>query len=286
MPRSVTEGAAMYTTKFTTMRDMKTEWYKKWQQAFGLSGIHRKGWEVAIIAETLESHGLLAAGYRGIEYGCGSGLVSRYVAAQGANVLATDLLNPSWVGTHSGFGELANLQRVETRVVDMNWLNGESGAGAVEVEAFDFSWSICSMDHCGSTWLTKRFLLNQLNCLKPGGLAVHTAEYTISVGLPRSGGTAWLDWTDMVDLQILMQSLGHELAPIDWNIGDCVEDHMIDMPPYGGPVHLKPEVSGGRWGTCVVFAAKRGDHEPFWVPVEEDIARASISAYQRSHSQT
>lgn len=276
----------MYTTKFTTMRDMKTDWYERWKSVLKLNGVHRKGWEVAIVAETLESNGVLGPGYRGVEFGCGNGLVSKYVANRGANVLATDLLNPSWAETHSGFQELASHERVQTRVVDMNWLRGESGVSLVEEKGYDFSWSICSMDHCGSTWLTKRFLLNQLNCLRPGGLAVHTAEYTVSVGLPRVGGTVWLDWSDMVDVQQLVQSLGHELAPIDWNIGDCIEDHMIDRAPYCGPVHLKPEVSGGRWGTCVVFTIKKGTGDTFWVPVEEDIARIAISRSQRSHSQT
>ena len=134
------------------------------------------------------------------------------------------------------------------------------------------------MDHCGSVWLTKRFLLNQMNCLKVGGIGVHTAEYTISMGLPRSGATSVLNWSDIVDIQSLCQKLGYELAPIDWNIGDRVEDHMVDPHPYPGPIHLKPEFHGGRWVTCVVFAVRKLNPGVFWVPQDETEARGLIDA--------
>ena len=277
----------MFVTKFTTYRDMNTDWYSKWQRRHSLAdNIHRKNWEIAIVSELLESNGVLRSGKRGVGFGCGSESLAAYIASCGPQVLATDLLQEDWKHIHQGFKSFERSESLELRVVDMNWLQGESGVGAVEIEHFDFSWSVCSMDHCGSTWLTKRFLLNQMNCLRPGGIAVHTAEYTISSGLPRSGPTSWMDWSDIVDVQKLCEQLGHECANVDWNIGDTIEDHIVDLWPYTESVHLKPEVNAGRWGTCVVFTLKRGESDLLWVPVEEDRARAEIDEYQRSHSQT
>ncbi len=262
---------------------MNSEWFARWKAQHSLPDrIHRKDWEVAIVSEILDSNGCLTENRHGVGYGCGSESLATYIASRGPKVLATDLLQGEWSHIHGGFSALEN-ERIQLRCVDMNWLKGESGKQSVEEGLYDFGWSVCSMDHCGSTWLTKRFLLNQMNCLKVGGLGVHTAEYTISSGLPRNGSTSWLDWNDMVDVQNLMTQMGHELAPIDWSIGDSVEDHQMDLYPYGGRVHLKPEVHAGRWGTCVVFAAKRVSPKQFWIPVEEDIAREQLA--QRSHSQ-
>lgn len=277
----------MFSTRFSTFRDFTSDWYQEWRQELKLpQTVHRKWWELAIVAETLRSHGMLGSTRKGIGFGCGSERITTQIADFGPTILATDLLKPEWAQTHQDFANLASHPGVTTRVVDMNWLDGASGVGAVELEHYDFAWSVCSMDHCGSTWLTKRFLLNQLNCLKPDGVGIHTAEYTISLGLPKSGATVWLDWADLVDTAQLIGQLGHELAPIDWNIGDAIEDHKIDPWPHGTTPHLKPEVHAGRWGTCVAFAVKKKSNGVFWVPQEEDLARDMIGRHQRSHSQT
>lgn len=269
----------MFSTCFSVYADFQSEWYQHWIREFQLGPrIHRKLWEVAIICETLKSQGALRSPLRGVEFGCGNGFLAKSLEAYGPTILATDLFGPSWIGTHGGGAGL------NAKNVDMNWIDGASGHTAVNVEAYDFSYSACSMDHCGSVWLTKRFLLNQMNVLTLGGVAVHTAEYTISRGLPREGSTSWMDCSDVVDMQSLAESCGYEMAPINWNIGSHAQDHQIDIPPYEGESHLKVEVSGGRWGTCIAFALRKTKPGVYWIPVEEDIAREQIA--QRSHSQT
>lgn len=277
----------MFSTFMTRAKDFHAEWFVKWRDRLKLPSAYiRKSWEIAVVAETLESHGALTPNKCGVGFGVGSEELTGQLAEFGPTILATDLCDASWSHINGGFHALGRNERVRTRVVDMNWLDGTSGKGVVEVEDYDFSYSICSMDHCGTAWWTKRFLLNQMNCLRVGGISVHTGEYTISLGLPRSGSTIWLDWKDVLDITELFGKLGYEAAPIDWNLGDSIEDHQVDAHPWNGPVHLKPETNGGRWGMCIAFTARKTRPGTFWVPLDEAEARALIDEFQRSHSQT
>ena len=218
----------MFSIRMTTRRDFDSEWFLRWKPVLSFSDrIHRKFWEMAIVTETLHNHGMLTHGRKGVGFGVGSESLTKIFADMGAEILATDLLPESWRETHKGFFDLGKHPRIENRIVDMNWIDGTSGKSSVESDGFDFSWSVCSMDHCGTAWWTKRFLLNQMNCLKPGGIGIHTAEYTINIGLPRQGATVWLDRADVVDVVDLLTQLGHVAAPIDWFIGDTFDDHGI-----------------------------------------------------------
>jgi hypothetical protein len=276
----------MFSTCFTTYRDFTTDWFRKWDQKLKFDKrMHRKWWEMSIVCESLESNGMLARGKKGVGFGVGSEILPSMFGEMGCEILATDMLPESWGSTHCRFYEANQKYGIQTRVVDMNWIDGAGAYEAVEENGYDFSWSICSMDHCGNAWLTKRFLLNQMNCLRANGLAVHTAEYTINHGLPREGTTAWLTWEDILDVSILMRSLGYVFAPVDWFMGNAVQDHMIDLHPFEGPVHIKAETHG-RWGTCVLFAAKKVSDGAFWVPGNEADARREIAEYQLSHSHT
>jgi hypothetical protein len=277
----------MFSTRFTTARDFRSSWYEKWRLELSLpTTFHRKWWEFAIVCETLQSHGVLTNGKRGVGFGVGSEMLPRTFAEMGCQILATDLLPDNWKDTHKQFHELNAHDLITTRIVDMNWIHGAEQSDDIDETDFDFTWSTCSMDHCGSVWLTKRFLLNQMNVLNVGGVAVHTAEYTISVGMPRSGATVWLTWDDMLDMTELMRAMGHELAPVDWFVGDSIEDHMIDTSPYTADIHIKAEMHGGKWGTCVAFAAKRRTADVLWIPVDEGEARRLIANHQLSHSRT
>ena len=51
---------------------------------------------------------------------------------------------------------------------------------SVPKEMFDFSWSSCSFEHLGSLEVGLKFLIHSMDCLKPGGIAVHTTEFNVS----------------------------------------------------------------------------------------------------------
>ena len=45
---------------------------------------------------------------------------------------------------------------------------------------FDFTWSSCAFEHLGSLEAGEEFVVNQMHCVAPGGVGVHTTEYNVS----------------------------------------------------------------------------------------------------------
>ena len=72
------------------------------------------------------------------------------------------------------------------RVVDMN-------AVPDDLRGFDFSWSSGAVEHLGSLAAGADFVLAQMDCLRPGGVAVHTTEFLVSsdVDTVEAGGTVF-----------------------------------------------------------------------------------------------
>ena len=140
---------------------------------------HRKKWELAYICQTLQERGLLAPGTRGLGFAVGAEKLPSLLAAHGCRITATDLpaedeRNRAWAATGQWVGNLEALnahglcpkdefrERVGYRPVDMNHIPDD-------LRGYDFTWSTCSFEHCGSIDLGLRFLERQMACLRPGG---------------------------------------------------------------------------------------------------------------------
>ena len=114
---------------------------------------------------------------------------------------------------------------------------------------FDFTWSSCAFEHLGSIEAGLDFFANSLDCLKPGGIAVHTTELNLS------SNNITLDRSDTVifrrrDFEALAERLaaeGHDVIPMTFDSGDNDVDRMIDLPPYCQDPHLKLQLM--RWVT-------------------------------------
>jgi len=220
---------------------------------------HRKQWEFVFILRTLEYHGLLRAGSRGLGFGVGIEPLSSIFAAAGCHVMATDLAADderaqAWNDTYQLGANLRQIhnpqlcdetsfyERVSYRAVDMNAIPSD-------LAGFDFTWSSCAFEHLGSIEAGLDFYANSLKCLKPGGLAVHTTELNLS------SNSATLDKNDTVifrrrDFEALAERLvqeGHEVLPITFDSGDSELDRVIDIPPYSHDAHLKLQLI--RWVT-------------------------------------
>lgn len=264
----------MFRSSLSVARDFHTPWFQVWKDRLRFGDrMHRKAWELAVVAETLDSEGQLSHGQRGLGFGVGNEPLPRYFADRGCQIVATDLGELGWADAHS-FQERNCYPGIETRIVDMN--NLEHG-GRVETGAYDFTWSVCSLDHCGSVWLSQRFLLNQMNCLKAGGLAIHTAEYSFAAGMPRTGGTVFFSPADVRETIDWLRLLGHETPDMDWFLGDRPEDHVVDPPPYQGAIHLKVEFPTNRWTTCMAIAARATERSRrVWLAADEVQGRQQL----------
>jgi len=213
---------------------------------------HRKLWEWCFIADSLRRAGVLSAGHRGLGFAVGTEPLVSYFASFDAEITATDLdqsdaAAQGWLATgqHSAT-QLPNhycdqdrfAQLVSYRDVDMTHI-------PVDLRGFDFCWSACAFEHLGSIEAGLQFVLNSLDCLNDGGVAVHTTEYNVSSNdeTVEDGPTVIFRRRDIEELQRRAAQKGW-ILDVDFTPGTQPLDYHVDFPPYSAENHLKLRLMG------------------------------------------
>jgi hypothetical protein len=215
---------------------------------------HRKCWEWCFILEALRQSGSIRAGSTGIGFGVGQEPTVAALASFGIRVLATDQ-PPSggkvWEATEEYAGSLASLRNngicdpavfdslVTFRHVDMKHLPDSLGE-------HDFVWSSCCLEHLGSIDDGLKFILDSLDLLKPGGVAVHTTEFDLLDNDPPvhvfNPDTVFFRRRDIEALVLRLRRDGHSIE-CNFNVPRRLPaDAYIDRPPYRHDPHLRLEV--------------------------------------------
>jgi SAM-dependent methyltransferase len=212
---------------------------------------HRKQWEFVYILANLGAAGMLLPGKRGVGFGCGKEPLAAVMAKLGCELTVTDLdvtaaSGRGWIETDQHASRLDDLnergicdpeifrQRVRFLPQDMNHISPN-------LRGFDFAWSSCSFEHLGSLQNGMQFVVNAMQCLRPGGLAIHTTEFNLSSNLETIESPD-LSVYRKVDMQVLRQRLaaeGHWLPPMNLNPGASPPDRYVDLPPYKPEPHLR-----------------------------------------------
>ena len=205
---------------------------------------HRKYWELAFICQALYERNLLIEGARGLGFAVGTERLPAFFASLGCNITATDLpsedeRNKPWAETGQWGGSNQALQHtaicseekfnqhVTYLPVDMNNIPNN-------LKDYDFTWSTCSFEHCGSIELGIKFIEEQMKCLKPGGIAVHTTEFNLT----SNGETLeapLLSIFRLKDIEEICTRLiqkGYQVEPLDTFTGTHKLDKYVDKPPY------------------------------------------------------
>ncbi len=212
--------------------------------------LHRKIWEWLFITEAFAERDMLRSGRSGLGFGVGKEPLVALFASRECDVVATD--QPPDLAQMSGWtdstieysGGIAGLnddglcppdlfsQHVVYRDVDMNNIPRD-------LRWFDFTWSSCAFEHLGSLDAGANFLVNQMDCLRPGGVAVHTTEFTVSSNTDtvESGATVLFRRRDIEALADRLSDLGHDID-VDFSEGTTPEDVHVDAPPFSN-VHLR-----------------------------------------------
>ncbi|MET0247948.1 MAG: hypothetical protein ABW182_14455 [Sphingomonas sp.] len=221
--------------------------------------MHRKQWEFCYILQVLARYGMLAPGLRGLGFGVGGEPLAAVFAARGASILATDLepqraAEEGWVDTaqHASGKEALNDRGlcdpaafdalVDFRFMDMNAI-GSDLAGE-----FDFCWSACALEHLGSIRQGLEFIEHSVDCLKPGGLAVHTTEFNCESDDDTldDASTVLFRKRDFLELANRLAAKGCHLA-FNFELGEQPLDKHIDVAPYSVDNHLKLRID--QWVT-------------------------------------
>ena len=143
---------------------------------------HRKQWEYVYIFRMLELSKKLGSDNRGLGFGCGYERLIPALALTGTDLVVTDLENGWFKGDTEGWNayipSVINHEelyaRIITKDVDMNWIPED-----LKQQQFDFVWSCSSMDHLGGIHFGLNFVIQSMECLKPGGVSVHTTELNL-----------------------------------------------------------------------------------------------------------
>jgi hypothetical protein len=223
---------------------------------------HRKLWEFCYLCQALYERQMLQPGKRGLGFAVGLEPLPALFASMGCEILASDLPTGDerasvWNETAQwapGLEKLNTLgicppddfaRRVKFRGIDMNKIPRD-------VTGFDFTWSSCSFEHCGSIQLGSEFIWNQMECLKPGGIAVHTTEFNLSSNdeTLSSGTTVIFRRRDIEQMVERLRAAGHSVEPLDLSVGSHELDNYVDEEPYTQKRHLRLHL--GKWASTSI----------------------------------
>ncbi|MCI4677312.1 hypothetical protein K9U39_00035 [Rhodoblastus acidophilus] len=214
--------------------------------------LHRKLWEFAFIAEHLSSAGVLTPGSQGIGFGVGTEPLPALFASKGCPILATDAppgaADPGWSETAQWSQDIAKLFRPEVVSDDVfkEYVKFASCDMAAIPDTFkdgfDFCWSACCFEHLGSLEAGADFVVESVEkTLRVGGVACHTSEFNVSSNEETidSGGTVLYRLKDVERLIERLLARGHEVVNLPFTPGLSYVDHLVDVSPFTGNVHLK-----------------------------------------------
>ena len=257
----------MLTSRLCTQAQVESDEFRFWcERIQEPPNRHRKLWEFYFIAQALFERGMLAPGRRGLGFGVGREPLTALFASYGCTIVATDLDTGSasrWrrSGEHAGGLDELNdrgicpqdrfRELVSFRTVDMNRI-------PADLRGFDFVWSSCAFEHIGSIGRGKRFVRRAMDCLRPGGVAVHTTEYNVRnrwITAP-IGKTVLFRKRDIVSIATQLTRDGHRVE-LDLDPGSGPLDAYIDRPPYRSEPHLKLRI-GPFTATSVGLIVEKG----------------------------
>jgi SAM-dependent methyltransferase len=242
---SVTIDHGRLKSKLCTQDDFERDWLLYWCRELRCGPIyHRKIWELCYVSQVLFSEGQLEPGRRGICFGCGTEPLPSLFAKYGAIITATDLdqSHPEaevWQLTAQHASTVESLRRpdicpdpealanIEFRAIDMNDIPSEFDG------QFDFCWSTCALEHLGTLAKGMEFIENSVRVLKPGGLAVHTTEFTLDQGPTIDNHPIVLyQRGHFEDLAARLRASGHDVMEFNFDPGGGLLDRFVDLPPY------------------------------------------------------
>lgn len=226
--------------------------------------LDRKLWEYAFVLQAVSVYANCSEGSRGLAFGVGREILPAYFASRGAHILATDLVEQEHDWQSRGVEELWRadllaeadfLERVSFANCDMNAIPGEW-------TDFDFCWSVGSLEHIGGHQNGLDFIRSSLEALRPGGVAVHTTEFSVDAPDDRFDHPELSIYCreDMEALALTLISEGHHIV-LNFNRGSSPKDHYIDLPGEDGSFHFGKSILaciGSRVITSIGLIIQKG----------------------------
>jgi hypothetical protein len=158
-------------------------------------------------------------------------------ASKGAKILASDLPGGEATPWMAG-GQWAGEEQIWPPGVTFTLVDMNAIPPVLRQGNYDFVWSACALDHLGTLKAGLDFIKTTIECLKPGGIAVHTTEYNLSSHnkTVESGGVVLYRESDLQSLMNEVVAQGH-LMEMDLTHGVDPWDFFMPREPEKEP-HL------------------------------------------------
>jgi 2-polyprenyl-3-methyl-5-hydroxy-6-metoxy-1,4-benzoquinol methylase len=212
--------------------------------------LNRKEWERIYIYHSLKERDMLVPGKKGLGFACGKESLPSIFANLGCHITASDappeIVAESWLKTNQHGDQLGDLfhpafvdsdkfyENTNFKYIDMNHI-------PYDEKGYDFIWSSCALEHLGSLHNAKQFIYRSMECLKEGGIAVHTTEYNLSSSLTTvmTGDSCIFRSIDLIEVAEQLERSGYHVEPLDFRLdGSKLDDHAADNNPNNIP-HFK-----------------------------------------------
>ena len=252
----------MLTSALCTQATLDTAEFRRWVKEIRLSfKLHRKLWEHGFIAQALEERGFLKPGMRGLGFAVGTEPLTALFAKYGCEIVATDQGEGVAVGAGAGAEAWAKSGEHAASLEQLNGWNlcpDDEFRRLVTFEpvdinhipphltGFDFCWSAGSVEHIGNLELSMKALVNMTNCVRPGGVSVHTTEFNLL-----SDDLTLTEWVavlyrrrDVTEAARMLREAGHRLVPVSGRVRTGPSDDEIDLVPYMEDPHLRLDYYG------------------------------------------
>ena len=207
-------------SQFRTQSQLDEPSYAQWLSVMGKgSHLGHELWEEVYVAQALDRYGMLTGGARGLAFGVDAEALPAICAGKGCEIVLTDYLASDPSGPDGGaLGDITAFRRPDI-CPDKRFDAAVSGQSAPPgslggaLADFDFCWAIDAAGRLGSVNEALRFVMDSIQCLKVGGLAVHTlpfAAFTDEPSVPADAGL--LRRVDLERFALEVVSLGHQIA--------------------------------------------------------------------------
>lgn len=234
--------------------------FEFWRRVFRMApGLNRKLWEYLYIVNALDHYVGLCDGTRILGFGVGYEQIPAVLAARGCGVTATDYVeagewaaqsiddvalrprdedaDPTLASLELGDADVIR-RLIEFRNVDMNRIPND-------LRGYDGLWSCGSLEHIGGLQNGLDFIESSLDCLRPGGIAVHTTEFNVSSNEATldTAGMSFYRASDILSLAARLTSAGHGIV-LNLTRGTGPIDNHVDKPPYHYDLTMNALVAG------------------------------------------
>jgi hypothetical protein len=179
-------------------------------------------------------------GGRGLGFGVGRQPIVPVMLRHGAQLVVSDLCDEDaqahgWASMQFSHEQSSALG---FRFVNMNEIPDD-------LRGFDFLWSCGSLEHIGGLEYALRFVENAMACLKPGGIAVHTTEFTLSSNDEtfESPGLSFYRQRDIEQLATRLRAAGHKLE-LNLTRGEHLIDSIVSDDASPWELSLKVALCG------------------------------------------